>query len=107
MTNFIIFARTRPIVSIGAPWLIVVMLWVGAFLPACRGAQSNAQPPQTPAAVSSAPDAGLPAPAPSRRGVMMPSDTGIGAMPSGTGPTTGTAGRSTSPMIGNSGGGGN
>jgi hypothetical protein len=108
MTNSIIIpARTRPLVLIGAPWLIAAVLWVVATLPACGGTQSNAEPPRAPAAVSAAPDAGLPAPVPSRRGVIVPSDTGMGSMPSGPGPTTGTAGRGTSPMIGNPGGGGN
>ena len=46
----------------------------------------------TAAEFSTAPDAGLPAPVSKKKGVIVPSDTSIGAQPAGKGPQTGTSG---------------
>jgi hypothetical protein len=59
-------------------------------------------PPQTPASASGSPaDGGLPIPpASSKKGVIMPGDTGLGASPSGTTTSTGTNGAAVGPTVG-------
>lgn len=46
----------------------------------------------TAAEFSTAPDAGLPPPVSKKKGLIVPSDTSIGAQPAGKGPHTGTSG---------------
>jgi hypothetical protein len=79
----------------------VLLLWLAGTV-ACGSTSSSAPPPRAAAPVS--PDGGLPPPPPSHtKGVFVPSDTGLGAQPAGSGPTTGTEGRSMGPTLGNPG----
>lgn len=88
--------------------LRVFMVSVGLSFLGCGPTRSNAPPPQAPRAEIAA-DGGLPAPARSpAKGVIVPSDTGVGATPAGSGTTTGTAGGGTvDKAIGNPPAGGN
>jgi hypothetical protein len=72
---------------------------------ACSPAPSSTAPPQTAgsAPVAGEADAGLAVIAPTRKGIMVPSDTGIGAGPPGGGSTTGTNGKALGPTMGNQG----
>jgi hypothetical protein len=101
--------RARWLASIGGLWLVIAGLGAaGTILPsACGRSQSNARTPETAGAIAETADGGLPDPAKSsKHGVIVPSDTGIGAMPSGSASSTGTSGRATTPVFGNPGAGG-
>jgi hypothetical protein len=99
--------RLRWFASMRSFFFAGVALWAGAILSACGGAQTNVPEPQTSGGAGLSSDAGLPPPVSSRRGVIVPSDTAIGSMPSEGASSTGTSGRSASPIVGNPGGGGN
>ena len=83
------------------------MAWAGPGLLTvltltCAGSASSSAPPRNAAPV--APDGGLPAPAPSTaKSVIVPSDTGLGRSPTGSGTSTGTDGRTMPPTLGNPG----
>ena len=69
---------------------------------ACGSSTSTAPPPR--AAVPVTTDGGLPPPAPSvKKGLIVPSDTGLGSAPTGTGTSTGTEGRTMPPSLGSPG----
>jgi hypothetical protein len=79
----------------------------GTWLLAC-GPPRTTSAPRSPANAPLPDDAGLPPPPPSaRRGVIVPSDTGLGAQPPGSAPATGTSGGSVGPTLGNGSGSGN
>jgi hypothetical protein len=79
-------------------WLLLTL--VGVTAPACGAPRT--QPPLT-AASEETPDGGLPATPPSKKkGVIMPSDTGLGAGPSGATSYTGTNGNAVGPTLGQS-----
>lgn len=78
------------------------VLLLSVMTGACGSTASSAPPPRAAAPV--APDGGLPPPAaPKTKGVFVPSDTGLGAQPTGSGPSTGTEGRSMGPTLGSPG----
>lgn len=87
----------------------MVMRWGGlpavvaaALVAACGPAQSNGHSPRTAGSTSTSSDAGLPQPKPSsQKGIIVPSDTGIGAGPPGSPSDTGTSGRAAGPNLGN------
>ena len=73
-----------------------------AAMVACGSTASSSPPPRAAAPV--APDGGLPPPTPAKtKGVFVPSDTGLGAQPNGSGTSTGTEGRSMAPTLGSPG----
>lgn len=79
-----------------------VLLLVAMSGGACGSAASNSPPPHAATPVN--PDGGLPPPPPSKeKGVFVPSDTGLGAQPTGAGQTTGTNGRAMAPTLGSPG----
>jgi hypothetical protein len=78
------------------------LLLLSVMSVACGSTASSAPPPRVAAPV--APDGGLPPPASAKtKGLFVPSDTGLGAQPTGSGPSTGTEGRSMAPTLGNPG----
>jgi hypothetical protein len=75
-----------------ARYVLLTLLAADTVL-ACGPARSSGPDPRSSASSSLAPDGGLPTPAPStKRGLIVPSDTGLGSQPTGSGPSTGTNG---------------
>jgi hypothetical protein len=88
-------------------WVLAIV--GAASLGACGASRSNSEPPQSEGSAQASPDGGMmlpPPPPPSKKGIIVPSDTGIGAAgePSGIPSNTGTAGRAVGPSVGNPGG---
>lgn len=71
------------------------------YLWACGVTQTNDPALRTPGTSAVSADGGLPAPRSTRRGVIVPGDTGVGNMPNGRGPATGTSGHSPEKSLGN------
>jgi hypothetical protein len=92
-----------PTHAIHGPVRIGFLLWVAlsGTLWACGVTQTNDPAPRTPGTSAVSADGGLPAPRPTRSGVIVPGDTGVGNMPSGRGPATGTSGHSPEKSFGN------
>jgi hypothetical protein len=80
----------------------ILVIAGAAGLAACGPPRSTGPAPESAnSAQPSAPDAGLAAVAPTRRGLMVPSDTGMGAGSTGSTTTTGTNGKAVGPTLGN------
>ena len=89
---------------------VIVVAIGAALLGACGTPGSTVRPPEPQNSALPWSDAGVPPPLPStstRRGVIVPSDTGLGSTPSGSFPVTGTSGGAVGPTLGSPTGGGN
>jgi hypothetical protein len=97
------FGKTaRHLMIVVAPALIVLAV-AAASLIACGTVGSTDRPPESQNGASTWSDAGVPRPIPpasTRRGVIVPSDTGLGATPSGSASVTGTSGGAVGPTFG-------
>ena len=89
-------------------WVVtIVTVAIASALGACGPTQSNAPPPRTGESAVGSADGGLPPPQrSSKQGVIVPSDTGVGTMPAGSGTATGTSHGTMDKSIGNAPGSG-
>ncbi|MES1172530.1 MAG: hypothetical protein ABUL77_04785 [Bacteroidota bacterium] len=92
-----------PRVDRATPIVTLAVALAGAFVLGCGPSASSSAQPRTAVSSESDPDAGHPLPKPSsRKGIIVPSDTGIGVAPPGIGNSTGTSGGKTAgPGMGN------
>jgi hypothetical protein len=98
MTHPLPCLRAALPVGLRRGWLLLAL--VGVAAPACGAPRT--QPPLT-AASEEPPDGGLPEPpASKKKGIILPSDTGLGAGPSGATSYTGTNGTAVGPTLGQS-----
>lgn len=96
------------VMKASSPCLATIVAAATMLVCGCAHPPPTAPAPQSGATPAVQPDAALPPPAASsRKGVIVPGDTGVGAMPSGSDSSTGTSGGSLGKSLGNSNNSGN
>jgi hypothetical protein len=86
----------------GVAWSLAAGAFLALLTLACGSTTSSAPPARAAGPIPA--DGGFFPPEPSHaKGIFVPADTGLGSQPTGAGQSTGTAGRTMAPTLGNPG----